>query len=382
MYTISGYGSMIADHVRIEAYAQALRLVVRPGSVVADLGTGTGIMAFLACQCGARRVFAIEPDNSIQVARELARANGFADRVEFFQDLSTRVTLPEPADVIVSDLRGMLPWFQRHIPAIVDARKRLLRPGGTLIPLRDTMWAALVEAPEPYGKLVEPWDNKDYGLDLRAARHIVLNAWSKARVQPEQLLCEPQCWATLDYAVVENPNGEGAFTASVTRTGTAHGILVWFDTELAEGIGFSNAPHAPELIYGSALFPWLEPVPVEPGDVVTVVLRANLVGEDYIWRWHSRVLAGGSESAVKAEFQQSTFLGVPVVPSQLRKRAANYVPALNEDGEIDQFILSLMGTGLSVSDIVARVLERFPQRFARPREALNRVCDLSQKYSR
>jgi len=147
MYSIADYGGMIADHARMEAYAQALRAVVRPESVVVDLGAGTGIFALLACRFGARRVYAIEPNDAIEAAREMARASGCADRIVFLQEVSTRATLPERADIIVSDLRGWLPLFGLHLPSIVDARERFLAPAGTLIPLQDTLWAAVVEAP-------------------------------------------------------------------------------------------------------------------------------------------------------------------------------------------------------------------------------------------
>src|SRR6184192_1242910 len=63
MYGLGAYGSMIADRVRVEAYAEALRKSVRKGSVVAEIGTGPGIFAVLACQLGASRVYAIEPGN-------------------------------------------------------------------------------------------------------------------------------------------------------------------------------------------------------------------------------------------------------------------------------------------------------------------------------
>src|SRR5437016_11881319 len=136
MYGLGAYGSMIADRVRVEAYAEALRKSVRKGSVVAEIGTGPGIFAVLACQLGATRVYAIEPSEIIQVAREVAAANGCADKIEFFEELSDRVMLPGRADVILSDLRAVLPLFQRHIPAIIDARSRFLAPGGAMIPER------------------------------------------------------------------------------------------------------------------------------------------------------------------------------------------------------------------------------------------------------
>src|SRR5688572_30586099 len=120
---------MIADRVRMEAYQAALRRAVTPDSVVLDVGTGIGTFAILACRYGARRVFAVEPGDVVHLARRIAHDNGVADRIEFIQDVSTEITLPERADVMISDLRAVLPLFQQHIPSIGDARKRLLPPG-------------------------------------------------------------------------------------------------------------------------------------------------------------------------------------------------------------------------------------------------------------
>jgi protein arginine N-methyltransferase 1 len=133
---MQGYGSMIRDTARTGAYAGALRAVVRPDSVVLDIGTGSGILALLACRFGARKVYAVEPDDIIQLAREAAAANGFADRIEFIQGISTRLDLREKVDVIVSDLRGVLPALEQGLVSIMDARDRLLAPGGRLIPHR------------------------------------------------------------------------------------------------------------------------------------------------------------------------------------------------------------------------------------------------------
>ena len=78
MYSLAAYGDMIRDRVRMDAYAAALREAIRPGATVVDIGTGTGVMACLACRFGAARVYAIEPADVIEVAAEIARANGFA----------------------------------------------------------------------------------------------------------------------------------------------------------------------------------------------------------------------------------------------------------------------------------------------------------------
>src|SRR5258707_1531325 len=94
MYSLDAYGSMIADRVRMGAYAQALRKTVREGSVVVEIGTGPGIFAVLACQLGASWVYAIEPSEIIQVARQVATANGYAGKIVLYERVSDEVKIP------------------------------------------------------------------------------------------------------------------------------------------------------------------------------------------------------------------------------------------------------------------------------------------------
>src|ERR1051325_6170133 len=112
MYSVYFYGQLLADTPRLRAYVEALKKSITPGAVVIDLGCGPGFFALVACQLGARRVYAIEPDDVIQVAREAANANGCAETIEFFQSFSTEITPAERAGIIISDLRGVLPWYQ------------------------------------------------------------------------------------------------------------------------------------------------------------------------------------------------------------------------------------------------------------------------------
>jgi len=375
---------MVADSVRMAAWANAIRRIVSPGSTVLDIGTGTGIMAFLACQAGARRVYAIEPDEAIQLARQAAVANGFADRIEFIQGLSTRISLPERVDVIVSDLRGLLPPYASHFLSVADARKRFLATDGILVPRRDTMWACVVEADKAYGDLTSPWSSNEYALTFDSALRAVTNQWRKQKFTPEQLLTVPQCWTTIDYYTIEDPNLAGEVSAAVSRAGRGHGLAVWFECELCEGIGYSTAPgaDAPKLLFGNAFFPWPHPAALDAGDVVNFKLRADLVGGDYVWSWDTRILGQGDPQCVKADFRQSTFFGEPISPATLRKRASDYAPALGEDGAVDRLAIGLMD-GLNTLDEIARRLQAgFPDRFPDLRSALDHASELSVKYSK
>lgn len=380
MYSVIAYGSMIADVIRMQAYTQALQQAKVSDLVVLDIGTGTGIFALLACQLGARKVYAIEPSDAIQVAREIATVNGYRDRITFIQDLSTQVELPECADVIISDLRGILPWFQQHIPTIIDARQRLLAPGGRMIPQRDTVWAAIVSAPDLYNSLTSPWQNNAYGFNMAAAHRVVTNSWIKARFSPEQCLGQPRICAVLDYTTIGSPHLAAELTWTIDQPGTAHGLCLWFDAVLWGEIGFSNAPNAPEALYGNGFFPWSSPVQLAVGDQVTVTLQANLVGSDYIWRWQTQILDQGKLSEVKAEFRQSTFFAMPLAANGLQKIAPDYLPRRDRHAEVDHLILTLMDGSHSLKQITDTVVNHFPAQFADWQQAFTRVSALSKRY--
>jgi protein arginine N-methyltransferase 1 len=382
-YSVADYGGMIVDPVRMDRYVRALAQAIKPGAVVVDIGTGTGIFALLACRHGARRVYAIEPDDVIQVAREIAVANGCADRIEFIQAMSTQVTLPERADVIVSDLTGALPWFTQHIPSIVDARRRLLAPGGVLIPRQDTGWAAIVDVGELYQRWTGPWNGAAADLDMAAARRIIVNTTTSLQISRRNLVTDPQRWGETDYAAVESPHVRALLAWTIVKTGTAHGFATGFDRTLADGIEMSNAPDAAEAdrptVYPTVFFPWPAPVGLDSGDRVTVQLDGTLMRRDYIWTWRTQVVdAGGHE---KAAFTQSTFYGWPASQAALRKRASSTVPVLSEDGRIAQSVLESMNERLPLGEIARQIAADFPGRFARPHEALDFVVELARRYS-
>src|SRR4051794_7955699 len=97
MYSVSDYGRMIADSARREAYSEAMRRAITPESIVLDIGAGTGYFSVLACQMGARRVYALEPGNVFPLLKQVVAENHCAERVECMAELSTAITLPQRA---------------------------------------------------------------------------------------------------------------------------------------------------------------------------------------------------------------------------------------------------------------------------------------------
>jgi hypothetical protein len=235
-----------------------------------------------------------------------------------------------------------------------------------------------------YSRRTAPWDDERFSLDMEPARRIVINTWNHGRVTYDNLLTEPHRFATLDYAVVEDPDVSARVTWTVTRSETGHGLAVGFDRTVSDGVYMSNAPDAPEairpVVYGTVFVPWAVPVALDAGDIITVDLEARLIRCDYIWSWKTRVLDQGPSGADKANFNQSTFFGAPLSPATLQKRAANYSPTLREDGLIARFILESMNEGVSLGEIARLVSTKFSGRFPNSQDALSHVADLSRQY--
>ncbi|MBI3975810.1 MAG: 50S ribosomal protein L11 methyltransferase [Armatimonadetes bacterium] len=100
---------------------------LRPGGTVADIGTGSGILAIAAAKLGAARVTAVDHDPvAVRVAAANVAQNGVADRVTVtaghFLD-----PVVSPVDLVVANLTAdILEEMARTIPS-------RLRPGGAVV---------------------------------------------------------------------------------------------------------------------------------------------------------------------------------------------------------------------------------------------------------
>ncbi|CAN5212274.1 hypothetical protein BH09MYX1_BH09MYX1_53850 [soil metagenome] len=306
MHTVADYGSMIADRVRMAAYVEALRRTVKPGSIVVDVGAGTGIFSLWACKLGAARVYAIESNPAIHLLKDHAKRNGYADRITIFHALSKDVELPERADVLVSDLRGASPLFGRHIETIIDARRRFLRDGGVQIPQRDDLLVALVESEDLRSHVLRgTLTSVEQPFDLSAAQSSVLDSDHTVPKAPHErtLLGGPSCWASVDYLAKDlSTDFRGDVDLEVSQTGTLHGLLLSFraivlSDPIIEPVGFDSS--GDDSAYRPVFLPWPIPVDVVAGATVKVSIRAACSPLGYILSW--------SSSVGRERFRQSNF---------------------------------------------------------------------------
>lgn len=215
--------ALMADGRRLRAMQRALREVVRPGDVVVDLGAGTGILGMMALRAGAARVYAIEKDPILKVARDLASENGLRDRITFLEADSRRVRLPEKADLIVGDYVAHLGAEAEMMEAMADGR-RFLRRGGRFMPERSEVWVAPVSEPAFYRQHARA--GSGFGIRLGSFHAVTANTIGFMGRSPRGLL------APLKRATVFDPARDPlklfprrARLSFQAKAGTLHGLV-------------------------------------------------------------------------------------------------------------------------------------------------------------
>jgi len=370
---------MVIDPARTLAFVTTLTNIITPETVVLEIGTGAGFFALLACKLGAKKVYAVEPDNAIEVGKLCVKNNPGSERITWLQGLSTEIELPEKVDIVIGDLHGTMPFYNFNIHSMRDAIARHLKPGGTLLPRRDVLHAVPIQSPDDYNTIDKAWANDVHGVDLSAGRSFLVNSWWRRPATPTvTMLAEPRCWGEIDYAKVSSPNLDGECDWQITDDGIVHGLCVWFDGDIGPGAAYSNAPNLPGLVYGNAFFPLEKPLVVKKGERLRTKFSVKLIGDEYIYSWISEHF--DSEGKSLSRFKQSTFNSRPISQRKLAFSSPDFIPELNQSGAISLEVLLAVKQKMKTGDIAEKLLAMFPERFENARHALDTVLKIMQKY--
>jgi len=266
----------------MSAYRAAIERTVRPGDVVADLGSGSGVLGMMCARAGAARVFCVERNEyMIGLARGLARDNGFGDRLEF---LHTRIedltAFPAPVDVIVSETMGAAGMDEGIFQLFSRCVSLLPRPPRCL-PTRVRVLAAPLAFPElalraSRGKRVE-------GLDFSSLAAGVGHIPQVLPVTPGMLLAPPRTLFSGELGVDLAPERlEAAWDPP--PSGSVDAIGLWFSADLADGIILSNGPEGPDTHWNQLV------LPVLPGlgavnSPLELVVWPRFVAAGPRWKW-------------------------------------------------------------------------------------------------
>ncbi|WP_340588379.1 class I SAM-dependent methyltransferase [Erythrobacter alti] len=354
--------STLAEHLsylklprRHDAYSQAIKCVLSGGETVADLGCGVGVLGIQCLQHGAAHVWGIDHSDAIEIARETVDREGFSDQYTCLRDATFRAKLPDRVDLIICDHVGFFGIDYGIIDMLEDAKARMLKPGGTVMPRCIALKIAAVSSEECH-QLAHSWTKEPIPQEFAW-----LDQYSVNSIHPVKLKLEDLCateTALGEVRLDQRVDDTLLLSAKIiaTRDVTINGLAGWFNCELAEGVWMTNSPIAAESIERpQAFFPFSNPIEAAKGDSFDVSFRIRHDKSIFAWtvtpcngspaqrmtNWKSLILTGKD---------LETRLDVPL--------------ALNAQGDARLKILSLVDGKRTAREIEALVLEQYPDLFA------------------
>ncbi|MGI9607118.1 MAG: methyltransferase domain-containing protein [Acidimicrobiales bacterium] len=270
---LSEHEEMLSDTVRVNAYHEGIHRHVKPGDVVLDLGTGTGLLAFMASRAGAAKVYAVEHSDFIEVAQEVAAHNGI-DNIEFVKANSREFHPPEKIDVVIHEQMGDELFNENMLENLLDLRDRVMRPGGRIhiIPGHFQLFVEPVSFHD--SMRVRRFWNIDLpdGIDLSAIEQSVVAArFDTGRT--EQLWVRPGSVAStvgtpepiLEFDLntlesIEALQVDHVVDRIATEDAIVDGFCVWFEAGFDDQTTLSTSPLAPVTSWGNRMFRLDEPI--------------------------------------------------------------------------------------------------------------------------
>lgn len=281
---------ILGDRLRNDRFVQALQTVIKKGkTTVADIGSGTGFLSFVASTLGAKECHLYEMSEMLGVSKEIARLNGIKN-CKFFRKHSMSVKSPSKVDVVVSETLGNFALEENILETLRDAR-RFLKPGGIMIPQRLRQFVAPLSSYRLY-KEVTLWDEVQHGIDFAPARNMSVNNIYVRRLGAKEIMHDGvRQWEELDFRA-EN---DSVRTASMEWTFDAprrlFGFGVWWECDLLPGLTLSTSPDAPPTHWEQIYLPVPAPLDVPAGGMLRLRIRCDSRFEVKIHvRWETEIL--------------------------------------------------------------------------------------------
>lgn len=254
---------MLADAVRVDTYAEGIRRHIKPGDVVVDLGTGTGILAILAARQGAK-VYAIDHSDFIGVAEKVARHNG-VDSIHFVKTHSKDFVCPEKVDILLHEQIADCLFEENMVENLLDIKRRLLKDTGKIIPGRFELFLEPI-ALKAGAHIPFIWELSVQEINYDFMRSLPeLESYKSARHQfsyieaPvfDHFLSQPQPILDLDLNRISSPQAVPVHykaSRTVVQPGKMAGLCLFFRVLFDDDIHFSTAPDKPRTHWGTRVF--------------------------------------------------------------------------------------------------------------------------------
>jgi SAM-dependent methyltransferase len=280
------HGAMLADRLRNQSLAAAIESIVRPGDVVIDVGAGSGLLSMLAARAGASRVYAVESASIAMAARRLIAQNGLSGQIEVTKADSIQYEPPERADVILCETLGFAGLDEGFRSTMADARDRMLRPGGRLLPRSVNILAAPVRISQNDVSLTSM--DEILGFDYALLADVFRRVYQRRYVAYEDELGSPTLAFHLDcHRMVTGEPLSTHINFRCTCDGQVGGFVLWFEAELSPGIRMTSRSPEPSNHWGQAFLPLPEPIFCKRDEELKFFLEVSDSRGQFLLTWNS-----------------------------------------------------------------------------------------------
>jgi type I protein arginine methyltransferase len=312
------YHVMTSDSVRCARYVEAIHRSVR-GRVVVDIGTGQDAnWAIESARAGAAKVYAMEeiPAAARKASARIAKL-GLRDKIEIVEGNSSAVDLPERADVCVSQVIGMIGSSEGACAVLRDAKARLVKPDGLMIPGRCVTRIAAASLPDrlhgtpEFGAIAVEYVER---LFEHAGRPFDFRLCVR-NVDREALLSDACVFEDLDFTKDVAAEWETRVAMTIVKEGRLDGLLLWIELWIGDEHPITSLDQQTTWlpVFLPAFYPG---VPVRPGDTLEASCRVSLsadgVHPDYSVTGTLRSRTGAPRFTIAAPYLGQPFRASPL----------------------------------------------------------------------
>lgn len=337
---------------RAASFQTALKRHLPPNAVVLDAGCGTGVLGLYCLQAGAQRVYAVDSTAAIELAQQSYQRAGLASRAQFIRGSTFQAVLPEKVDAVICDHVGFFGVDYGIVDLLADARHRLLKPGGLIIPGLLRLQVAAVQS-EDMDRTVRRWSQPDIPAEFHWIETLSTHNKRSVLLTADQLLTPACTLGDIDLRVDQPAFHRWTVQTQAERNGTVHGVAGWFEYLLAGEVWMTNSPLSPQSIgRPQAFLPLDTPLAVQAGDEITIEIMMRPA--DHLIAWTVRHPRSGTES------RQSTWQGDIVEQDRLKRLHPARQPVPSAEALARQTVLGYCDGTRTVAQIQQLVLAEHP----------------------
>ncbi len=280
---------MMNEHRRNEAYKNAICSAIKKDDLVLDIGTGSGLLSMIAADCGAREVITCETSSTIsKIAEKIIHKNGFGRTVKVInknsKDLVLGQDISRKVDILVSEILSSEFVGEGIQTTVLDAKRRLLKKNGRMIPEGGSIMIALIENTGKLSK--ELFVESALNFDVSDFNSIIANKCFLKLEDRPILLSDPIEAFTFDFCNFEKIyRDKKTIKICAKRAGVCAGVIQWLKVNLYDEIDYENNPvemYRLNSVSGwkTPIFKFNNPINVTVGQSLNIQATLN---EDQSW---------------------------------------------------------------------------------------------------